>query len=648
MANHTDDTESELADPSYHPHADDEDQSERSDESTDDDYPEDDDETPKLQLDPNYKFDGNQMQPYRCDEPTDRRRGYRQALSAGIGYRVWNENSQGINSAEGIFAGSTRASPRTPPSRNDPYYIQRVIKHLQRVQEPSPLISIWWSSIAAIHKLVTLRNSEVSFINLEYIIHDTTPHFDDRTTYPRVLPAERLISQYRLKDIGFPNGNKFTYRGDPEMLVWQHIEKHAIISTLTRAEFELHLNQNSDLREVLAIEELSQYSSVSKYLDQSARRAWRNRHVGFAIGRLLKRIGVPERFVQNTGLEFARGFEFMALVQEKERKGARGDRYLDGLWKGWKSSLSRAGVSATPSYILREPLFPDESDIANKLFEKSPTVRRQERKARAKVTANQVRFRSSTSTTRGQHQAGSDGERQDLARPILRPKTPNETFAKQPGRSRSSVRPPGTILFRELVEQRNKEVRRLDLRLAANNRRIQGYTQDPFLPQTGSPPPRDLHPRSPIPPPAIGQSKSDLYHGIIEIDSSHHSPSPDSTSIEDGLVGVGAMDVDLPDVTSSETMNDALARTDTATCPSQAPDGGHSFTADIIPDEDLMLGWKCQGCFLDDNMGSERELVVVESRRRAASTGSTPGSPFTVNRQRIKRELEYPPYGRAT
>ena len=105
-----------------------------------------------------------------------------------IAFRAFSEASQGINSVNGFRAGAfvdTLTVP-PPPSPDDPYYRDEVLRHVAPVPSgPTPLISVTRNLVRALHRALKMGpNSSITVIDL---------HKADREG--RVQPATMLRLQ---------------------------------------------------------------------------------------------------------------------------------------------------------------------------------------------------------------------------------------------------------------------------------------------------------------------------------------------------------------------------------------------------------------------------------------------------------------------
>ena len=100
-------------------------------------------------LPPDFNFDhrdrsGNLVRPYH-DDP---REIEMHALEGSVGFRVWDTNSHGTNTANGFLAGRHTTHFRLAPDRNSSIWAEAMYTHLRPIREPSAWISIWHSSVS--------------------------------------------------------------------------------------------------------------------------------------------------------------------------------------------------------------------------------------------------------------------------------------------------------------------------------------------------------------------------------------------------------------------------------------------------------------------------------------------------------------------
>ena len=166
--------------------------------------------------------DGNLVLPYRFDEHYR----YTQRTEGMIAFRCWDEAAgstqvndiarntpdptlsgvHGINSAQGFWAGDFNGEHSSPPSRNaQDTFGKSIFIHLRPLKQHSPWISVWISLISSVHRLLRKSTAHLTLIDLDYLGR-LKEH-----EYPIVYPAGTLISQYRLKEVPYPNGMPYRY-----------------------------------------------------------------------------------------------------------------------------------------------------------------------------------------------------------------------------------------------------------------------------------------------------------------------------------------------------------------------------------------------------------------------------------------------------
>jgi hypothetical protein len=240
----------------------------------------------------------------------------------------------GTNSVQGFLAGAILGDDMPPPNRNDQNgFGATTFAHLRREKVPSPWISIWYSLISAVHRLLRSATAHLSIIDVESLVRG------NRHKYPNVCPAASIIAQYRMREIRYSQDNKpFKYKGTPELLVWQVIPKKSIIACRSHQDFKEYCRLNPAITKILCLEKLGQAEMVVSYRPME-----RNGQVslapldmttGEAVGAILAFAGIPEQLLEGICRTVAKNWHFRSRSSRTER-ALDFDIYRSGVRAGY-------------------------------------------------------------------------------------------------------------------------------------------------------------------------------------------------------------------------------------------------------------------------------------------------------------------------
>lgn len=244
-----------------------------------------------------------------------------------LGFRFWDNNSHGLNTAEGFRAGAfvdRRRSIPSPPDRYDQVFRDQANIHLQPLAEPSSYISVWEGILPAFHRgLRSSANAHVAFINLRAV------YAHQLSGIPALYPAAHVIKQFGM----VLRGN---YRGRGDWLVWGEIERSAVVACFTVEDFRRFMHSIPKIVPTLRLNGIqnSRYASqYHQYLEES--RLPISRASGKIVGKLLAFAGLPEPFVNFGARKVALTWYFEGWDDSQRYKS-----YLDGVHSGFKSQLA--------------------------------------------------------------------------------------------------------------------------------------------------------------------------------------------------------------------------------------------------------------------------------------------------------------------
>ena len=223
-----------------------------------------------------------QQLPHAPTSTPRKRRGIKQGINKRLGFRFFDDTSQGINGPEGFRAGAFLHNP-IPPLKEADKVIEIGAKiHIPPLALPSPFISLFHSFLPALHRaLRSEANAHIAIFDLDCIAADTTYGAQ------RVFPASFLARKFEIMgSLNAKEGKDYKYFNRGESLVYGEIPKRAILAVFSIADFRAHLSTHSDLNRTLSIPGILTSRNASAYKRVVKRaKVPENEETGRAIGR---------------------------------------------------------------------------------------------------------------------------------------------------------------------------------------------------------------------------------------------------------------------------------------------------------------------------------------------------------------------------
>ena len=244
-----------------------------------------------------------------------------------IGYRFWDDRSQGFNTPGTFRAGalinlSLDEILVHPADFNSESFQQSAHIHLTRVQEPTNFVSVWRRLLPALHRgLRSNANANIAFIDLSHINAN-------QPLGRRLFSATDVLKKLRANNKLPP---RFKYNGCVEWLVYNYIEDLAIVASFSIAALRVYLQARPELEKFLRLEGVERAkSSVSynRYIEKTALPL--NPAAGCSIGHFLAFTGLPRRYLENVALDIARVWRFRDRKIESQTQS-----YLEKVHTGY-------------------------------------------------------------------------------------------------------------------------------------------------------------------------------------------------------------------------------------------------------------------------------------------------------------------------
>ncbi|OJJ35591.1 hypothetical protein ASPWEDRAFT_110487 [Aspergillus wentii DTO 134E9] len=258
-------------------------------------------------------------------------------------WRWSNVDSQGVNTPKVFLAGyfaDTDMSYRTASDFSQTEIDYFIRNHVSIAQNASPLISTFKSPRAPIHR--ALRAQEGALISI---------------IDPLLLGTELFSAKYQVKRLKIRIKG---YDGRGEWLIWGKIPTPAVVCSFKLTRLMAIVNEDSEIRERLELEKMSTHQYLRGYLKEFYGKGHGklDHQSGYAIGRLLGQLKVPQGYCEAVAESFARSFGF------KVRNGSW-DEYFRGTHGAYGMSAATspalgANLPNTPTSL--ETIETDEPD----------------------------------------------------------------------------------------------------------------------------------------------------------------------------------------------------------------------------------------------------------------------------------------------
>ncbi|MCJ1257485.1 hypothetical protein MMC24_005310 [Lignoscripta atroalba] len=260
----------------------------------------------------------------------------------GLAFRSYDDDSNGVNTPTGFRAGAYREPaiwPKPPPDRRSKEFREAATIHLTPMEKPSGYISITQSPLAPIHRaLRSTANPKVAIIDLHHLTEAQKPHC------PSLYPAKSVINQLGILGFKKERNKSYPYKGTSEWIVWECIEREAVITTFSIQELSLYLEKYPGLAKTLRLEGIREAENATEYQEHiNNTRLPMSRASGRAIGHFLGFTGLPESFLDVAALKFARSWGFIGRDNNQRQRS-----YLDGAHAGFLHFYGTKPVKSMP------------------------------------------------------------------------------------------------------------------------------------------------------------------------------------------------------------------------------------------------------------------------------------------------------------
>lgn len=203
-------------------------------------------------------------------------------------------------------------------------FIAMFKSHVSRAKIPSPFISAFGTPLAPIHR--GIRNSQGATLSM----------VDTSKLQTYVFSAKQLVKQTNFQWRG-------KYRGLNEFLIWGKVPSSAIVCNVKIRDLQKIANEHPDVGEILQLDEFRQHEYCGGKMKAALRRGPGkfNLASGFATGKLLNLVNVPQGYTENVAIFIARSWLF--------KRGSRED-FVGGVRQGY-AQLSPSPISISPEQL---------------------------------------------------------------------------------------------------------------------------------------------------------------------------------------------------------------------------------------------------------------------------------------------------------
>ena len=167
-------------------------------------------------------------------------------IESNLVFRFYDNDSQGLNSPNGFFAGTFVAGEANDvvPCLYSDDYLRPAESHLKRFQKSSPFISVYDSVLPALHRgLRSSNKASISIIDAHYLI------VDGNNEYPRILWVPDIVRELRRRE----RYTELDYFGQSEWLIWNKVPASAIVATLSVEDLRKYVKKHSNIERVLSL-----------------------------------------------------------------------------------------------------------------------------------------------------------------------------------------------------------------------------------------------------------------------------------------------------------------------------------------------------------------------------------------------------------
>ena len=250
-----------------------------------------------------------------------------------IGFRGWDDNNHGSNTANGFLAGAyLYKSLDPPPDYESDLFKECAAIHLSPLPEPSSFISCAQFMLRPLHGgLHSHANPHVSIIDLHHIL------LPNQNQNPRLYHASDLIRKFKIQGINQKTGARYLYTGSHEYLIWGHIERESILASFSVTAFREYAasQSNTKLRDILRLSGFEAADSAREYAAcLTKNKVPMDREAGEAVGHWLAWAGLGSRKLDDVAQSIAVAWRFEGARSLKQRQQKA---YLEGIHAGYCS-----------------------------------------------------------------------------------------------------------------------------------------------------------------------------------------------------------------------------------------------------------------------------------------------------------------------
>ncbi|MCJ1365014.1 hypothetical protein MMC16_004132 [Acarospora aff. strigata] len=245
-----------------------------------------------------------------------------------LGFRMYDDNSSGVNGPAGFRAGlfsDCNGEVSSPPDIGSKAFYNAAKNHFNWVREPTPFISMYQGLLPVLHRgFQSVANASVAVIDLQAV-----------SASSKLYVAAQVIKQ-----LGLRHGS-FQYRGISEWLVWGMIDRNAVITTFKIKDLRKFLNGAPDVRIVLRFPEIENSRDANSY-----RKSLKGNlnQVGKACGRVVGKftafMAVPDSYVEEVARKIVRNWQLIGC-----RSPHRMEAYLAGVQLGLSQARTAPRLS---------------------------------------------------------------------------------------------------------------------------------------------------------------------------------------------------------------------------------------------------------------------------------------------------------------
>ena len=250
-----------------------------------------------------------------------------------VGWRFFDDDSNGLNSRHGFLAGRfvhDNDQFLELPCPNTEDFRQTVTTHLLPEAKPSPWISVWKKMLPSLHRcLRSTKNAHIAFIDVDYI----------RRHQQGLYHAKDAIKQTKIYGRMLDAGYKYRYNGSGEFIVWRKIDREAILTTISREVLDKYLASHPDLRDILRLDGVRKCENARawyKLINQAQEPL--NAVTGELVGHFLAFTGLPQNYLDVFAVKMAYTWKF------QQRNVDHGiESYLNGVRAGFATYKMETG-----------------------------------------------------------------------------------------------------------------------------------------------------------------------------------------------------------------------------------------------------------------------------------------------------------------